>query len=102
VSDSLSLSETCKFKLEPTEEQKRILEELFSTYRSMVEECLKGAISMNITSRKRLHESIHGELRRKLRDYPSHHIYSAMPMFVPPTLNTSNLSPGLNRARSSP
>jgi putative transposase len=78
VSSNLLLSETCKFKIEPTEEQKNILEELFSTYRSMVEECLKSAISMNITSRKRLHESIYGELRRKFRDYPSHYIYTAI------------------------
>jgi putative transposase len=78
VSNSLLLSETCKFKLEPTEEQKRMLEELFSTYRSMVEECLRTAMSMNITSRKRLHESIYGELRGKFRDYPSHYIYTAV------------------------
>ena len=78
MSNSLLLSETCKFKLDPTEEQKQILKELFSTYRSMVEECLKSAISMNITSRKRLHESIYGELRRKFMDYPSHYIYTAI------------------------
>ena len=80
MSNSLSLSESCKFKLEPSGEQKKILEELFSTYRSMVEECLKSAIGMNITSRKRLHESIYGELRRKFRDYPSHYIYTAITM----------------------
>jgi putative transposase len=72
------LTETCKFKLEPTEEQRKILEELFSAYRSMVEECLKSAMSMNITSRKRLHESIYGELRRKFGGYPSHYIYTAI------------------------
>jgi len=80
VLSNLLLSETCKFKLEPSEEQKKILEELFSTYRSMVEECLKSAINLNITSRKRLHESIYGELRRKFRDYPSHYIYTAITM----------------------
>jgi predicted transposase len=53
------LNETCKFKLDPTGEQKKILKELFSAYRSMVEECLKSAVSMNITSRERLHESIY-------------------------------------------
>jgi len=78
VSKSLLLSETCKFELEPKEEQKQILEELFSTYRSMVEECLNRAISMNITSRKRLHETVYEELRRKFRDYPSHYIYTAI------------------------
>jgi len=59
-------------------EQKQILEELFSTYRSMVRECLKRAINMNITSRKRLHGLIYGELRRKFRDYPSHYTYTAI------------------------
>jgi len=46
----------------------------------MVKECLKSAISMNITSRKRLHGSIYGELRRKFGDYPSHYIYTAITM----------------------
>ena len=78
MSNSLLLSETCKFKLKPSIEQKQILEELFSTYKSMVEECLNRAISMNITSRKRLHELIYGELRRNFRDYPSHYIYTAI------------------------
>jgi hypothetical protein len=64
VSSSLLLNETCKFKLDPTWEQKQTLKELFSAYRSMVEECLKSAVSMNITSRERLHESIYGGLRR--------------------------------------
>jgi len=72
------LSETCRFKLEPTEEQKQILEELFSTYRGMVEECLESAVSMNITSRKRLHESVYRELRMRYMDYPSHYIYTAI------------------------
>jgi len=80
VSNSLLLSETCRFRLEPTGEQKQILEELFSTYRSMVEECLKSTISLNITSRKRLHESIYRELRMKYKDYPSHYIYTAITM----------------------
>jgi putative transposase len=72
------VNETCKFKLEPTGEQKQILEELFSTYRGMVKECLESAISMNITSRRRLHESIYRELRIRYRDYPSHYIYTAI------------------------
>jgi len=72
------LNETCRFKLKPREEQKKILGELFSTYRSMVKECLESAVSMNITSRKRLHESIYGRLRRRFRDHPSHYIYTAM------------------------
>jgi putative transposase len=94
VSSNLLLS--CKFKLEPTEEQKRILKELLSTYRSMVEECLKIAISMNITSRKRLHELIYGELRRKFGDYPSHYIYTAITM----ALGMYKLYRRLSRKRS--
>jgi predicted transposase len=80
VSSSLLLNETCKFKLEPTEEQKKILGEPFSTYRSMAKECLESAISMNITSRKRLHESVYRELRMRYMDYPSHYIYTAITM----------------------
>jgi len=80
VSESLLLSETCKFKLEPSEEQRQILKELFSGYRNMVEECLKKAASLNVTSRKKLHESIYDELRERFRDYPSHYIYTAITM----------------------
>jgi putative transposase len=78
VSNSLLLNETCKFKLDPTEEQKQILVELFSTYRCMVKECLESAMSMKITSRKRLHESVYRELRMEYKDYPSHYIYTAI------------------------
>jgi hypothetical protein len=78
VSNSLLLNETCRFKLKPTWEQKRMLEELFSTYRSIVGECLKSAMSMSITSRRRLHESIYRGLRVKYKDYPSHYIYTAI------------------------
>jgi IS605 OrfB family transposase len=80
VSSSLLLNETCRFKLKPTEEQKKILRELFSTYRCMVKECLESAISMKITSRKRLHESVYRELRMRYMDYPSHYIYTAITM----------------------
>ena len=80
MSSSLLLNETCKFKLDPTEEQKQILGELFSTYRSMVKECLENAMSMKITSRKRLHESVYRELRMRYMDYPSHYIYTAITM----------------------
>jgi predicted transposase len=78
VSNSLLLNETCKFKLDPTEEQKQILGELFSTYRCMVKECLESAMSMKITSRRRLHESVYRELRMEYKDYPSHYIYTAI------------------------
>jgi predicted transposase len=71
VSSSLLLNETCRFRLEPTEEQKKILEELFSTYRRMVKECLDSTMRMKITSRRRLHESVYRELRMRYIDYPS-------------------------------
>ncbi|ACB08303.1 transposase, IS605 OrfB family [Candidatus Korarchaeum cryptofilum OPF8] len=44
----------------------------------MVGECLKRAISMKITSRKRLYELIYRELREKFRDYPSHYVHTAI------------------------
>jgi len=78
VSNNLSLSETCEFMLSPDEEQKAILEELFSTYENIVKECLNRAIVMNITSRKRLHEAVYEELRAKYPFYPSHYIYTAI------------------------
>ncbi len=78
MSSNLSLNETCRFKLSPSEEYKAILEELFSTYESIVKECLNKAIEMNITSRKRLHEAIYRELREKYSSYPSHYIYTAI------------------------
>jgi predicted transposase len=78
VSSSLLLNETCRFRLEPTEEQKKILEELFSTYRRMVKECLDSTMRMKITSRRRLHESVYRELRMRYIDYPSHYIYTAI------------------------
>ena len=80
VSNSLLLNETCRFKLEPSREQRQILEELFLAYEEMVRECLKRAMDLNVTSRKRLHESIYRELRTKFKDYPSHYIYTAITM----------------------
>ncbi len=78
MSSSLLLNETCKFKLNPNEEHKAILEELFSTYEDIVRECLNKAIVMGITSRKRLHEAIYKELRASYPSYPSHYIYTAI------------------------
>ncbi|MEM0482951.1 MAG: hypothetical protein QXM16_08755 [Nitrososphaerota archaeon] len=78
MSNSLSLIETCKFKLEPSGKQAKILEQLFSAYADMVEECLNKAIEANITSRKRLHEVIYRRLREKHPEYPSHYIYTAI------------------------
>ncbi|MBC7090520.1 MAG: IS200/IS605 family element transposase accessory protein TnpB [Nitrososphaeria archaeon] len=72
------LNETCRFKLSPNGEQKRVLNELFSSYENIVRECLNKAIVMNVTSRKRLHEAIYGWLRTKYPTYPSHYIYTAI------------------------
>ena len=78
VLNSLLLTETCRFKLEPSGEQTKILEELFSAYADMVEECLNKAIEANITSRKKLHEAIYRRLREKHPEYPSHYAYTAI------------------------
>lgn len=80
VSNSLLMTETCRFKLEPNEMQRQILQELSLVYRDIVRECLKRAIDLNITSRKKLHESIYRELRKKYVRYPSHYIYTAITM----------------------
>ena len=78
MSNSLLLSETCKFKLEPAEEQRLVLEELMEAYRNMVKECLEAALRLGVTSRKRLHKSIYRKLRAKYQRYPSHYIYTAI------------------------
>ncbi|MGB9660238.1 MAG: RNA-guided endonuclease InsQ/TnpB family protein [Nitrososphaerales archaeon] len=78
MSSNLLLNETCKFKLNPNEEHKTILEELFSTYENIVKECLNKSIVIGITSRKRLHEAIYEELRAKYSFHPSHYIYTAI------------------------
>ena len=78
VSNSLLLSEACKFKLEPAEEQRLVLEELMEAYRNMVKECLETALRLGVTSRKRLHKSIYRKLRAKYQHYPSHYIYTAI------------------------
>ena len=78
MSSNLLLSETCKFKLEPSGEQRLILERLFATYSDMVRKCLERALELRITSRKKLHKSIYKELRATYADYPSHYIYTAV------------------------
>jgi IS605 OrfB family transposase len=80
VLNNLLLSETCRFKLEPSKEQRQIIEELFLVYEKVVKECLKKALDLNITSRKRLHELIYKKLRKEYGDYPSHYIYTAITM----------------------
>ena len=72
------LTETCRFRLEPSEEEKTLLEELFKAYDVMVRECLSRAFKANITSRRRLHEKVYRELRAKFPNHPSHYIYTAM------------------------
>ena len=78
MSKSLLLSETCRFKLEPSEEQKLLLEELIEVYREMVKECLGIALKFGVTSRKRLHEAVYRRLRTEYPSYPSHYIYTAI------------------------
>ncbi|MBC7113154.1 MAG: IS200/IS605 family element transposase accessory protein TnpB [Candidatus Methanomethyliales bacterium] len=72
------LSETCRFKLEPNEEQRLILEELVRSYQEIVKECLDIALKLGITSRKRMHENIYRRLRTKYSNHPSHYIYTAI------------------------
>ncbi|MEM2626334.1 MAG: transposase [Candidatus Jordarchaeales archaeon] len=78
MSNSLLLNETCRFKLQPNDEQAAILEDLFKTYSEMVKACLDRAIRLNVTSRRRLHEAIYKELRTKYPSYPSHYVYTAI------------------------
>ncbi|MBS7248541.1 MAG: transposase, partial [Candidatus Freyarchaeota archaeon] len=78
MSNSLSLNETCKFKLQPNDEQAIVLEDLFKSYSEMVKACLDRAIRLNLTSRRRLHEAIYKELRTKYPNHPSHYIYTAI------------------------
>jgi len=78
ASACLSLTETCKFKLEPAEEQRMVLDELMEAYRNMVKECLETALKLGVTSRKRLHKSIYWKLRAEYQQYPSHYIYTAI------------------------
>jgi len=78
VSNRLSLNETCRFKLEPREEQVIILEELFRAYSEIIKACLDKAMSLGVTSRRRLHEAVYRELRARYPAYPSHYIYTAI------------------------
>lgn len=78
MSNSLLLNETCRFRLEPNEEQVAILGELFEAYSEMVRRCLERAVKLGITSRKRLHEAVYRELREKYPSYPSHYVYTAI------------------------
>lgn len=78
MSNGLLLTETCRFKLKPDGQQKITLEKLLKAYTIMVKECLGKAITMNITSRKRLHETVYKELRVRFPNHPSHYIYTAI------------------------
>ncbi|MEM2467898.1 MAG: hypothetical protein QXX18_03780 [Candidatus Jordarchaeales archaeon] len=78
MSRSLLLNETCKFKLQPNDEQAIVLEDLFKTYSEMVKACLDRAMNLNLTSRRRLHEAIYKELRTKYPNHPSHYVYTAI------------------------
>jgi len=59
-------TKTLKLKvLNLTRRKKEVLDELFSTYREMVEKCLDYAVKNNITSRTRLHKALYKELRER-------------------------------------
>ncbi len=78
MSGSLLLTETCRFKLQVDVEKASILGELFRACSEMVKTCLDRAMSLGVTSRKKLHEAVYKELRAKYPSYPSHYIYTAM------------------------
>jgi len=68
---------TASFKLDgPTEG----LEELFSTYRDVVQELLEYAVEKNVTSFYRLKAEKYQELRAKHPELPSHYVYTACQM----------------------
>ncbi|MBS7287487.1 MAG: hypothetical protein KIH01_01735 [Candidatus Freyarchaeota archaeon] len=72
------MTKTCRFKLEPSGEDRAILEDLFKTYFEMVKTCLDKAVHLKITSCKRLHETVYWDLRLKYPNYSSHYIYTVV------------------------
>ena len=68
---------TARFKLKETPEG---LDELFSTYREIVNFLITYAYESNITSFKRLKKETYKELREKYPQLPSHYIYTACQM----------------------
>lgn len=68
---------TAKFKLKDTPEG---LDELFSTYRGIVNYLITYAYENNITSFKRLKKENYENLRREYSELPSHYIYTACQM----------------------
>ena len=68
---------TAKFKLKETPEG---LDELFSTYREIVNFLITHAYESNITSFKRLKKEKYKELRKEYPELPSHYHYTACQM----------------------
>ena len=68
---------TAKFKLKEISE---VLDDLFSTYREIVNYLIAFAFENNITSFKRLKKETYKELRRKYPQLPSHYHYTACQM----------------------
>jgi len=68
---------TAKFKLKETPEG---LNELFSTYRDIVNLLITHALENNITSFKRLKKETYKGLREKYPGLPSHYLYTACQM----------------------
>ncbi|ACS91088.1 MAG TPA: IS200/IS605 family element transposase accessory protein TnpB [Thermococcaceae archaeon] len=68
---------TAKFKLKETPDG---LDELFSTYRDIVNSLITYAFENNITSFKRLKKEKYEELRKDYPELPSHYHYTACQM----------------------
>ena len=68
---------TAKFKLKETSEG---LDDLFSTYREIVNFLIAHAYENNITSFYRLKKETYGSLRKEYPEIPSHYIYTACQM----------------------
>ena len=68
---------TAKFKLKETPEG---LDDLFSTYREIVNFLITHAYESNITSFKRLKKEKYEELRKEYPELPSHYHYTACQM----------------------
>ncbi|WP_010479494.1 RNA-guided endonuclease InsQ/TnpB family protein [Thermococcus zilligii] len=68
---------TAKFKLKETPEE---LDDLFSTYREIVNFLITYAFENKITSFYRLKKETYGGLRKKYSKLPSHYLYTACQM----------------------
>ena len=65
---------TARFKIKQTPNE---IINLFSTYKTIVDELLNYTFENNITSFKRLKSEKYKELREKYQKLPSHYLYTA-------------------------